>query len=46
MTIRNRIIFTLNALYSVLWIAAHDSDKHEYREKSLVHGLLVSLYRF
>ena len=46
MTIRNRIIFTLNALYSILWIAAHDSDKYEYREKSLVHGLLVSLYRF
>lgn len=45
MTLRNKIIFKLNSLYSTLWIAVTGTDKFEYRDRSHIHSALMSLYK-
>ena len=43
---RNKVIATINHLYSVLWIVVTRSNKYEYRERSLIHRLLMNLYQY
>lgn len=37
-------IFYLNVWYSGLWIKVTGTDKWTYREKSIVHRILISFY--
>lgn len=40
----NMVAFRLNIAYSRIWIKATGLSKYEYRERSIIHKLLVSLY--
>lgn len=42
----NKLLFHINAIYSALWIWATGTDKHVYREKSIIHNLIVSMYKY
>ena len=39
----HEILFLINYYYSILWIAATGTDKHEYRNKSKIHRFLISV---
>ena len=41
---RGKLAFAANYYYSKIYIAATGTDKYYYREHSLIHKLLVSLY--
>lgn len=43
---KNYTLMKLNNIYSRLWIALTGKDKHEYREQSIIHKLIVSKYSF
>lgn len=45
MGLRNYLLVKLNCLYSVVWIKLNKSNKHQYRECSNVHKMIVSLYK-
>lgn len=40
----NMVAFRLNAAYSQIWIKITGLSKYEYRERSIIHKLLVALY--
>lgn len=42
--LKTKIFVYLNYWYSILWIKVTGTDKYEYREKSIVHRILVSFY--
>lgn len=45
MKVIGRKAFELNAKYSRAWLAVTGLSKEDYRERSIVHKILVSMYR-